>query len=70
MGYSLEITLSANPVSLKSNLSGTFITCQHGANSHFFRFFSIFGPMHQNVVPLGGGGGMCMLSEICEKRPF
>ena len=24
--------------------------------------------MHINIVPLGGG--MCMLSEICEKRPF
>ena len=20
--------------------------------------------------PVGGGGGMCMLFEICEKRPF
>ena len=25
--------------------------------------------MHQNVVTLGAGG-MCMLFEICEKRPF
>ena len=49
-------------------LSGTFVLCQHGANSHFFRFFSTFGLMHQNVVPLGGG--MCILFEICEKRPF
>ena len=30
-------------------LSGTFGLCQHGANSHFFRFFSTFGLMHQNV---------------------
>ena len=36
-------------------LSGTFISCQHGANSHFFRFSSTFGLMHQNVVTLGGG---------------
>ena len=36
-------------------LSGTFISCQHGANSHFFRFFSTFGLMHQNVVTYGGG---------------
>ena len=45
-------------------LSGTFIRCQHGANSH-----SRFSLMHQNVVPLGGGG-MCMLFGIYEKRPF
>ena len=31
-------------------LSGTFIPCQHGAFSHFFRLFSTFGLMHQNVV--------------------
>ena len=37
----------------------------------FFRFFSTFGLMHQNVVTCGGGGGgMCMLFENCEKRPF
>ena len=51
-----------------SYLSGTFIPCQ---NLHFFTLFSTFGLMHQNVVPLGGrGGGMCMLFEIYEKRPF
>ena len=51
-------------------LSGTSRICQSGANSQFFRVFSTFGPMHQNVVTSGGGGGMCMLFEICEKRPF
>ena len=35
-------------------LSGTFGSCQHGAFSHFFRLFSTFGVMHQNVVALGG----------------
>ena len=35
-------------------LFGTFSSCQHGANSHFPRFFSTFSPMHQNVVTLGG----------------
>ena len=35
-------------------LSGTFSSCQHGANSHFFRLYSTFGQMHQNVVTLGG----------------
>ena len=53
-------------------LSGTFISCQHGANSHFFRFFSTFGLMHQNVITCGGGGGgyVYIPFEICEKRPF
>ena len=32
-------------------LSGTFITRQHGANSHFFRVFSIICPKHQKFVP-------------------
>ena len=36
-------------------LSGTFSSCQRGAFSHFFRLFSTFGLMHQNIVPLGGG---------------
>ena len=49
-------------------LSGTFITCQHGANSHLFRVFSFFCPMHQNFVRRVGG--MCLLFEICEKRAF
>ena len=49
-------------------LSGTSVLCQHGAFSHFFRLFSTFGVMHQNVVTLGGG--MCMLFEICGKTPF
>ena len=49
-------------------LSGTFSLCQHGANSHFSRLFSTFSPMHQKVVTFGGR--MCMLFEICEKRPF
>ena len=49
-------------------LSGTSVPCQHGAFSHFFRLFSTFGLMHQNVVTLGGG--LCMLFEICEKTPF
>ena len=31
-------------------LSGTSVPCQHGAVSHFFRLFSTFGLMHQNVV--------------------
>ena len=35
-------------------LSGTSVPCQHGAFSHFFRLFSTFGLMHQNVVTLGG----------------
>ena len=34
-------------------LSGTFRTCQHGANLHFFRVLSIFGPMHQIFIPKG-----------------
>ena len=50
------------------HLSGTSGSCQHGAFSHFFRLFSTFGLMHQNVVTLGGG--MCMLFEICKKTPF
>ena len=41
-------------LSLSLSLSGTSASCQHGAFSHFFRFFSTFGPMHQNVVTLGG----------------
>ena len=49
-------------------LSGSFILCQGGANSHSFRVFFNFRPMHQNFVPWGGG--MCILFEICEKRPF
>ena len=53
----------------KPYLSGTFRRCQHGAFSHFFRLFSTFGLMPQSVVTLGGGG-MCMLFEICEKTPF
>ena len=32
-------------------LSGTFITCQRGANSCILRVFSIFRPEHQNFVP-------------------
>ena len=32
-------------------LSGSSVICQRGANSHFFRGFSIFRPMHQNFVP-------------------
>ena len=55
-------------VCLVSYLFGTSISCQHGAFSQFFRLFSTFGLMHQNVVTLGGG--MCMLFEICEKTPF
>ena len=47
---------------------GHSFPAKHGAFSHFFRHFSTFGPMHQNVVTLGGG--MCMLFEICEKTPF
>ena len=31
-------------------LSGTFITCQRGANSCFFRVFSIFCPKHQIFI--------------------
>ena len=50
-------------------LSGTSVSCQHGAFSHFFRLFSTFGLMHQNVVTLGGGF-LCMLFEICEKTLF
>ena len=37
-----------------SYLSGTFSSCQHEANSHFFRLYSTFGLMHQNFVTLGG----------------
>ena len=61
--------LTKRGVAKASYLSGTFIPCQQGAISHFFRFSSTFGLMHQNVVTLGGGG-MCMLFGICEKRPF
>ena len=32
-------------------LLGSSIVCQRGANSHFFRGFSLFRPMHQNFVP-------------------
>ena len=35
----------------------------------FFEGFLIFCPKHQKFIPLGGGG-MCILFEICEKRPF
>ena len=48
-------------------LSGTSIICQHGANSQFFRVFSTFGPMHQNVVTSGGGGVcVCFLKSVRE----
>ena len=49
-------------------LSGTSRRCQHGANSHFSGVFSTFGLMYQNVVT--SGLPMCMLFEICAKRPF
>ena len=47
-------------------LSGTFITCQHGANSHFFRVFSIF--FQCTKMLFTKGGGICILFEVCEKR--
>ena len=34
-----------------ASLSASAVICQRGANSPFFRGFSIFGPMHQNFVP-------------------
>ena len=49
-------------------LSGTFSSCQHGANSQFFGFFSTFGLMHQNVVTLGGGGGVCFSKSVRKGR--
>ena len=49
-------------------LLGTFIRCQHRANSHFFRVFSTFGLMDQNVVP--GGGGYVYAFQNLEKRLF
>ena len=55
-------------ISIFISLSGTFIRCQHGANSHFFRFFSTFGLMHQNVVPLVGGGGACVSKSVRKGR--
>ena len=49
-------------------LSGTSALCQHGAFSHFFRLFSTFGVMHQNVVTLGG---VCVcFSKSVGKRRF
>ena len=49
-------------------LSGTSGSCQHGAFSHFFRLFSTFGVMHQNVVTLGG---VCVcFSKSVGKRRF
>ena len=49
-------------------LSGTSVLCQHGAFSHFFRLFSTFGVMHQNVVTLGG---VCVcFSKSVGKRRF
>ena len=39
-----------------------------------FTFFQVFLNFWSNAPKCcslgGGGGGMCMLSEICEKRPF
>ena len=35
---------------IRTYLSGTSVPCQHGAFSHFFRLFSTFGLIHQNVV--------------------
>ena len=49
-------------------LSGTSVLCQHGAFSHFFRLFSTFGVLHQNVVTLGG---VCVcFSKSVGKRRF
>ena len=49
-------------------LSGTSGLCQHGAFSHFFRLFSTFGVLHQNVVTLGG---VCVcFSKSVGKRRF
>ena len=52
----------------QDNISGTFRTCQRGGFWHFLRGFQTFGLLRQNFVPWGGG--MCILFEICEKRPF
>ena len=53
---------------INTYLSGTSVLCQHGAFSHFFRLFSTFGVMHQNVVTLGG---VCVcFSKSVGKRRF
>ena len=52
----------------KQYLSGTFRRCQHGAFSHFFRLFSTFGLMPQNVVTRGGGRGVCFSKSVRKRR--
>ena len=37
-----------------------------GTNS----FFAEIGSVRKNIIPYGGGGGMCILSEKCVKRAF
>ena len=50
-------------------LWGTSGSCQHGANSHFSGGFQVL-VQCTKISFRRGGGGMCMLFEICEKRPF
>ena len=44
-----------------------------GANTEQIRFFSGFSQFFVQCTKISscrGGGGMCILFEICEKRPF
>ena len=51
MSASIRRRMSKANVDQIEYLSGTFITCQRGANSCILRVFSIFRPEHQNFVP-------------------
>ena len=48
-------------------LSGMFIMCQLCAFDYFLGLFPSLAPLRENAAPWGGGG-MCILSEICMKR--
>ena len=55
----------------RAYLSGTFRTCQLRGLWHFSAFSTSFASMCKHVITWGGGGGgMCILFEICKKTPF